>query len=152
MRSSVASIFGSRLDPGRFSASDRRQIGLVHHVLKERQRPALVGATGERIELPEPLFALLCHVVDQVQSGQAVVLVPEHELLTTQAAANYLGMSRPYLIKLLESGKIPFEKVGTHRRIRFGDLTAFARRRTEARRTALGSLTRQIEEAGLYDR
>lgn len=135
MPAPLSPSFGRRLDPGRFTPSDRRQSGLVHHLLQERQRPSLVGATGERIELPDPLFNLLCHVVDQVQAGQAVVLVPEHELLTTQAAANFLGMSRPHLVKLLESGQIAFEKVGTHRRIRFGDLTAFARRRGESRRT-----------------
>jgi excisionase family DNA binding protein len=119
---------------------------------QDARRPALVDSLGNRIEVPEPVFRLLAHVVEQVAAGKAIQLIPEHELLTTQAAANILGMSRPHLVKLLETSEIPFERVGSHRRIRFADVAAFARRRSEKRRTALGTMTREIQEAGLYDR
>ena len=59
---------------------------------------------------------------------------------------------RPHLVKLLETKEIPFQKVGTHRRIRFADVAAYARKRAEARRKVMGAMTREIQEAGLYDR
>lgn len=152
MRTPYSIGLGSRLDPSRFSAADKILLGQMHRALQERQRPALVGSSGERIELPEALYGWMVHVVEQVREGKAVVLIPEHELLTTQAAANILGMSRPHLVKLLESGEIPFEKVGTHRRIRFGDAMKYLRQRTVGRRLALSKLTAEVEAAGLYDR
>ena len=152
MRTSFAGSLGSRLDPSRFSTADQDLLGLVHRALQDRQRPALVGGSGQRIELPEALFSFLVHVVEQVREGKSMVFIPEHELLTTQAAANILGMSRPHLVNLLESNEIPFEKVGTHRRIRFGDVIAYARQRSSGRRKALAQMTNDVEAAGLYDR
>jgi len=143
---------GTRLDPGRLSVEDGDRLQRMRTALQAPRRPALVDATGGQIEMPEPLFQLLCHVVEQVSSGRAVQLLPEHELVTTQAAAKLLGVSRPHLVKLLEAREIPFHKVGSHRRIRFADVAAYARKRAEARRKALGSMTREIQEAGLYDR
>ena len=143
---------GTRLDPGRLSVEDGDRLQRMRTALQAPRRPALVDATGGQIELPEPVFRLLCHVVEQVSSGRAVQLLPEHELVTTQAAAKLLGVSRPHLVKLLEAREIPFHKVGSHRRIRFADVAAYARKRAEARRKALGSMTREIQEAGLYDR
>ena len=143
---------GTRLDPGRLSVEDGDRLQRMRTALQAPRRPALVDATGRQIEMPEPLFQLMCQVVEEVSAGRAVQLLPEHELVTTQAAANLLGVSRPHLVKLLEAREIPFHKVGSHRRVRFADVAAYARKRAETRRKALGSMTREIEEAGLYDR
>lgn len=152
MRTTDPMSFGTRLDPGRLSIEDGDRLQRMRTALQAPRRPALVDATGRQIELPDPVFRLLCHVVEQVSAGRAVQLFPEHELVTTQAAANLLGVSRPHLVKLLETKEIPFQKVGTHRRIRFADVTAYARKRAEARRKVMGAMTREIQEAGLYDR
>jgi len=109
-----------------------------------------VNENGERIELPNALFRWMVQAVEQVRAGKAVFLIPENEQLTTQAAANMLGVSRPHLVKMLEAGELPFEKVGTHRRIRFGDVAAYMRKRSEQRRAALSKLTAAVEAAGLY--
>lgn len=85
-----------------------------------------------------------------MQEGKVISLVPETQELTTQAAANILGVSRPHLIKLLESGKLAFHKVGAHRRICLKDLVAFQQTRDRGRRTALDDLARKAQEAGLY--
>ena len=70
---------------------------------------------------------------------------------TTQEAADLLNVSRPHLIKLLEEGAINFERVGTHRRIRFEDLMEYKHKRDNERRKALKKLTQMAQEAGLYE-
>jgi excisionase family DNA binding protein len=77
--------------------------------------------------------------------------VPRTQRLTTQEAADFLGISRPTLVKLLERGKIPYDQPGRHRRILFSDLLAYLDRRGEERRAALDRMTEEANEAGLYD-
>jgi excisionase family DNA binding protein len=86
-------------------------------VINGDERPVLLGREGAHIQFPEPLFHVLTKAVRMMASGQAVLLLSENEEFTTQAAANYLGMSRPHLIKLLDRNEIAFHYVGTHRRI-----------------------------------
>jgi excisionase family DNA binding protein len=80
-------------------------------------------------------------------------VAPVDQSLTTQEAANFLGISRPTLVKLLESGEIPFERpgAGRHRRVRLQDVVAYQERKRVQRRTALDELTREAADAGLYD-
>jgi excisionase family DNA binding protein len=141
----------TRFDPSEFSPGDTES---VRHLLdlfrSETKPPALVDEQGNRLELPKPIYDLLVRVASALQEGKVISLVPETQELTTQAAANILGVSRPHLIKLLESGKLPFHKVGTHRRIRLKDLIAFQQDRDRARRAALDDLARKAQQAGLY--
>ena len=78
-------------------------------------------------------------------------MLPEEETFTTQAAANYLGVSRQHLVDLLEEEKIPFHRVGTHRRVYFKDLLGFERQRDASRRKSLDKLMGDVDEAGFYD-
>lgn len=111
---------------------------------------APVGATPEEvIELPTVAFRLLIDILEQMARGNVVALTPIHAEMTTQEAATLLGVSRPFLIKLLDSGEIPHRKVGTHRRIRFSDLRAYKHRSDERRRDALAELVRLEQELGL---
>ncbi|WP_407896283.1 excisionase family DNA-binding protein [Scytonema sp. NUACC26] len=71
--------------------------------------------------------------------------------MTTQQAADFLNVSQPYLIKLLEQGDIPYIKVETHRRIPFRDLMTYKQQRDIKRRQALQELIEMTEEAGLYE-
>lgn len=118
---------------------------------EENSHPKLVGSSGEEISLPESFYAVLRDVVSIMASGQAIHLVPENGELTTQEAANFLNMSRPSLIKLLNEGTIPHSKVGTHRRIRFRDLIAFKEQRDAERRSTLREFTEFLQEEGFYD-
>jgi excisionase family DNA binding protein len=86
------------------------------------------------------------------EKRQSVCLIPEDEPFTTQAAANFLGMSRPYLMRLLDAGEIPFHRVGTHRRVLYRDLVAFQEHRSTVRQEALSKMTQELVEAGVYDR
>jgi excisionase family DNA binding protein len=77
--------------------------------------------------------------------------VPHNRALTTQQAADILNVSRPFLVKLLENGEIPYIKVGSHRRILFQDLMVYKEQRKVKRRKLLDQLIEMTEEAGLYE-
>ena len=70
---------------------------------------------------------MLLGILRMMATGIGIVLTPIHSELTTKQAADILHVSRPYLIKLLDAGDIPYHKVGTHRRIRREDVMAYKR-------------------------
>jgi excisionase family DNA binding protein len=118
----------------------------INSMLQEPHNAYLVGPEGERIELPLSAVEALKVVVDALTRGQSVTLVSLDKELTSQAAADMLYMSRPYLIKLLDQGAIPFHRVGTHRRIRLEDVLVYRDRRDAERKAALDELARLSEE------
>jgi excisionase family DNA binding protein len=91
-------------------------------------------------------------ILKNLQAGNAISIVPEHQQLTTQRAANILGVSRPFLVSLVEAGDIPFHMVGSHRRIYLRDLLDYKRRRDAARHQAINGMARAEMEAGTYDK
>lgn len=104
----------------------------------------------EEVQIPAAAFRLLVQILDQLGRGNAVMCVPVHAELTTQQAADLLNVSRPYVVKLLEEGAIPFSRTGTHRRVRLEDVMEYKRRRQAARREAMKELVRESEKLGLY--
>ena len=105
--------------------SEEAQIEELRRLL-QLGAPQLIGPDGkERINLPPSIYRVIKDVVRNLQRGRTMFLVPEDEEFTTQTAANFLGVSRPHLIKILESDQIPFHKTGSHRRIRLRDLMAW---------------------------
>lgn len=103
----------------------------------------------EPLELPISVVTLLNRILAEMADGNAVTLVPVHAELTTSQAANLLNISRPHLIKLLESGVITFTKVGSHRRVRAEDVLRYREERLAKRREALEELTAEAEHLGL---
>ena len=106
----------------------------------EGSQPKLVGANGEEITIPESVYQVLRQAVHAMASGKVISIVIQERELTTQQAADFLNVSRPYLIKLLEQGEIPYIMVGTHRRIRFDDLMKYKQQRDHKRRQLLQEL------------
>jgi len=104
---------------------------------------------GRTIELPASSVVILVRVLEEMEKGNAVTILPVHAELTSQEAADLLNISRPSLIDLLERGEIPFRKVGTHRRVRFDDVMAYKRKADAARRAALEELAAYDQELGL---
>lgn len=101
--------------------------------------PALVYGEA-RLDLPPEIFQVLTHVATAMARGEGVTVVPRDAQLTTQQAADVLGMSRPTFVKLLEQDRMPYEKVGRHRRVRLQDVVEFQDRSRRARSEALDAL------------
>ena len=111
----------------------------------------LAGAKGRGVAVPEAIVKLFDVILMNAQLGRPVSIVPEHQELTTQRAANLLGVSRPFLVELLEDGAIPYHMAGSHRRVYLKDIQAYKRRRDRGRHRAINRMARMELEAGTYD-
>jgi excisionase family DNA binding protein len=134
------------------SGVEQQQVKTLERLLLGGGVPALVSPAGERVELPGRVFEILKEAVGFISHGQAIALVPDCQVVTTQRAADILGMSRPFLVNLLESGVIAYHKVGNQRRVTLRNVQEFAKKRDQERAAALDRLSRDAFEAGLYDR
>ena len=112
----------------------------------------LVGPDGDEIALPGTIHDVLLLILKNLQAGKAISIVPEHQQLTTQRAAGILGVSRPFLVGILEQGAIPFHMVGSHRRIYLRDLLSYKRKRDAARHEAINKMAKTEMDAGTYDK
>lgn len=120
-------------------------------ITKNKSTPKLVDPDGGTFELPQSVFLVLKQIIYHMMHGRAIFIVPADKELTTQEAADILKVSRPYLIGLLERGKIPYSKVGSHRRIRFADIMHYQEIRERERERGIEEIARISQETGLYD-
>ncbi len=141
----------NRLDPSSLTREERTQLDKLNELVQLEDRPKLCGREGVEIELPDAVFHHLVRVVRDMREGKVIVLFPENESLTTQAAANCLGVSRPFLVSLLDASAIKFHMVGSHRRIYLKDLMEYRKHRDHERRQGLDQLMDEVDKAGLYD-
>lgn len=137
----------NRLDPSLIPPEELERVASLFarpdHIL-------LTDSEGNQVEIPEVLFQHFARIVRLMSERKAIVMLPEDEAFTTQAAANYLGMSRQFFVNLLEKGEIPYHKVGTHRRVTFKDLLEYEKKRDRQRRESMDRLTDEVIKAGLY--
>ena len=112
---------------------------------------SLRGSNGETDELvlPGHVIQILLGVLSEMSRGNAISLIPHHQELSTQEAANLLNVSRPYLIGLLEKGDIPFRKVGAHRRVLLTDVLTYKENVDQQRRETLAELTALSQDEGM---
>jgi excisionase family DNA binding protein len=106
---------------------------------------------GMLAELPAPVLEALVDVLHRFARGEAVVVGSAATLLTTGEAAGLLGMSRTYLVRMIDAGELECEFVGTHRRVRLGEALRFGETFRSRRRAALDEVAQVSREAGLYD-
>ena len=110
-----------------------------------------IEETEEKIRIPVSALKLLARILKEISQGNPISIVPIATEITTQAAAELLGCSRPHVVKLLEEGKIPFTRVGKHRRIRYEDLAAYKKEMKSIQRRRIQELMELDEDSGLYD-
>ena len=141
------------LAPSTHAAGDEQQLGRVYDMLTAGEalspRPPhylVGGAEDDPVELPQEVYDVLLHVVDAMRRGLSVTVSPTSQTLTTQQAADLLGISRPTLIKALDKGQLPYTRSGTHRRIALTDVLDYRERRRRAQYAAIDALSVDVDE------
>ncbi len=133
------------------SQKEQREIKDIYLKLREAEAK-LIGPDGKTEILPNNLFSFLLRLLADLRAGHSVTILQNRHELTTVEASKILGVSRQYLIQLLEKGEIPFHLVGTHRRIYVRDILAFKSKRDTGRRKTLDDLAKQEFSKGDYDK
>jgi len=133
------------------SPKEQREIIDIYAKLREAEAK-LIGPDGKTEILPNNLYSFLLRLLADLRAGHSVTILQSKHELTTVEASKILGMSRQYLIKLLEKGDIPFHSVGTHRRLYVRDVIAYKAKRDLARRDTLNDLARREFAKGDYDK
>jgi len=118
--------------------------------LGDAKTAKLVFGNHSEVPLPEPAFEVLVKVLKQLAKGKNVSVVPVDAEITTQQAADLLLVSRPFLIGLLDAGRIPFRKVGTKRRLLASDVLAYKAKDDKRRDACLDELAAEAQRLGLY--
>jgi excisionase family DNA binding protein len=108
-----------------------------------------VQETGEFMTIPKKALVLLYEIIRNMSQGKSITLIPSDSEVSTQQAAEMLRVSRPHLVKLLEEGKIPFKKIGSHRRIFLADLLAYDAKQKTEREKQLDFLANQAQKLNL---
>ncbi len=125
-------------------------VAFVGRISRTENHAELVGPDGSRALLPSAVYEVLQHVVLAMARGQAVTIAPHHQQLTTQEAADILGVSRPTLVRMLDEGRIPYTQPGRHRRILLPDVLTYQERHQAAREAAMDELVTLSEEFDGY--
>ncbi len=105
--------------------------------------------TRPAIPVPDKALHLLVLILSGMAEGKEVSVLTADSEVGTQRAADILGVSRPHLVKMLETGVIPFKKTGTHRRVLLADLLVYDARQKAARRQQLQFLATEAQELNL---
>ncbi len=123
---------------------------LANYSDDDRVRMIIQGSSGtnDELVLPGDIMNLLLNVLTQVSQGNAISLVPMHQEISTQQAADLLSVSRPHLVKLLEQGNIPFRKVGSHRRVKLTDVMDYRGTVDKERSKTLDELSQLSQDIG----
>jgi excisionase family DNA binding protein len=150
MMSDVIDRLESKEDVELAKAAQRCIVSALDH--SRAVNIAILEDGVERIEdspilkLPPKVLRLFADMLGSLAQGNAVAVMPKELYVSTQEAAMFLNVSRPYLIRMLDDGKIPYHKVGTHRRIKFEDVVTYRDQRKKASHAALQELVDQAQE------
>jgi excisionase family DNA binding protein len=134
-----------------FDVSPKEQTEIIEIYTKLRESEAkLIGPDGKTEILPNNLYSFLLRLLADLRAGNSATILQSKHELTTAEASKILGMSRQFLVQLLEKGEIPFHKVGTHRRLYVRDVLAYKARRDTTRRKTLDDLAKREFAEGNY--
>ncbi len=135
--------------PSERDAALADRAGRALEALIDSAQPVSARFGNETVDVPAPALRLLREILDRMAHGKGVALTSLHAELTTRQAADLLQVSRTHLVQLLDEGRIPCRKVGSHRRVRAEDILAWRRETELRRREALDDLTARDQELGL---
>ena len=143
--------------PPRLSDQDMEMARLAQHCIMEaldHSRAAAITLTTDRgehptVAVPPAALKLIGQLLGAMSEGRAVTLTPAKQEFSTVEAAHFLNVSRPFVIKEIEQGRLPHRMVGTHRRVAFEDLLAYARKMREKQAAALERMANNARELGL---
>lgn len=138
--------------PAPLQEAEQQQAAKVYRMLIHNGTACLVGPDNSKLELPPSVYKILVQVVESMQEGKPIAVVPFMEEMSTQAAADMLGISRQFLVKELEAKKIPFHRAGSHRRIYLKDILDYKKQRQVNRAGSIGRMAKEAEAAGVYDK
>jgi excisionase family DNA binding protein len=141
----------SVLDDAVLADLDKAEIAELQRLLTEGGVATVDAAGLHRVALPDKPYKALLKIVRDLASGRAVSLPAPAQEMTTQEAANFLGCSRQFLVRLLDEGKIRFHRVGSHRRVYFQDLITYRKERDRRRHKAIQQVARDAIKDGVYD-
>jgi excisionase family DNA binding protein len=138
-------------EPITIRAKEQPAVEKLEQLLK-RGIPSLITTKGEKLRLPATVYEVLKRVVALMVDGKAVSLIPDNKAVTTQRAADILGMSRPFFVKLLEASAMAHHRVGNQRRVYLHDVLQYAHKREQERQASLNRLSRHAFDTGLYEK
>ncbi len=121
------------------------------NTIKNENPEIEIEETEEKIRIPLSALKLLANILKEMSQGKPISIVPVATEVTTQAAAEMLACSRPHIVKLLETGKIPFTKVGKHRRIKYEDIISYRKEMKAEQARIIIEIMENDEKDGLYD-
>lgn len=113
---------------------------------KSRSHYFVGSQSGNKAVVPDSVFKLVLGLLDEISKGHAVIVMPMQAELTTIDAADFLNVSRPHVIKLLEQGEIDYRLVGKHRRILFQDLLRYKEKSKRQRLRSIAEMTAEDDE------
>jgi excisionase family DNA binding protein len=140
----------SQTSSSEISQTEQKELADIYSKLREVEAK-LIGPSGSAEILPNNLYSFLLRLLADLRAGQSVTLLQNQHEFTTIEASRILGMSRQFLVRLLERREIPFHTVGTHRRMYARDVLAYKAKRDLSRRRTLDELAKAEYAEGLYD-
>lgn len=145
-----------RLEPVRAPREDQAEIAELSMALHAPKAARgthyeLVGPGGARHRIPQAVVYGLARIAEVLASGDALTIVPVGAVMTTEQAADLLNVSRQYLVRLLDSNQLPYDRTGKHRRLKIEDVMAYKQKRDLERDKKLDVLANLTEELGGYD-
>ena len=147
----------SEVAPLPLNAKDKEMVRVAQRCIMaslDHSRAAVITLTtdtGEHptVEVPPSALKLIGQLLGAMSEGRPIVLMPTEQEFTTVEAANFLNVSRPFVIKEMDSGRLAHRKVGSHRRIAFEDLLAYGQKMRATQASALDRMAENARELGL---
>lgn len=135
------------LEPKTYLPSEDAHVKQIDDLLNRDAPATFALLTGDQpITLPDEVNAILAQVVAAMRAGKAITVTPQSQSLTTQQAADLLGMSRPTLIKLIDAREIPCTRTSNRRKLLLDDVLDFRRRRRERQLAAIAETEADLED------